>query len=77
LYKIQRYGGPQQQDIEAVLWNNNDETTQELMDNHPYAYEKLLQHHLSPFNASSIKLTGVFAIFFVQNTEKMVVRNNS
>ena len=34
-------GGPQQQGIEAVLLDNNDEKTQELLDKHPCAYEKL------------------------------------
>ena len=35
-------GGPQQQGIQAVLWNINAEKTSGLLGNHHYAYEKLL-----------------------------------
>ena len=40
-------GGPQQQGILAVLWNNNDEKTSELFDYFPYAYKQLFKHQLS------------------------------
>ena len=42
LYKTKIIGGPQQQGIQALLLDNNVEKTSGLLENHPYAYEKLL-----------------------------------
>ena len=52
------------------------EKTSGLLENHPYTYEMLLYHHLSPFNTSIIEIIGVSTIFSVRNTERMAVHNN-
>ena len=53
------------------------EKTSGLLENHPYTYEMLLYHHLSPFNTSIIEIMDVFTMFLYKMQRSVVVHNNT